>query len=266
MTTTGENESKKAARLLSEKHKELKGLLDKKIFDSSSMFHYSFSRWRSEVEYRLVDIFGEDSREVKNFQKSSYLSPLRGTARELAQHRLKAMVRAAAEIEAILSAIKEYGIPERQEPRTPPKVFIAHGGETKSLGKLKSFLDALGIEPLIVEEQAIVGRLTEPQVEHYLQQADCGIALATQGGIIDAKSGSKHPRLNVIDELGRMRNAYPNKTILLLERGTQLPSNVSGIVRISFTQNNIEKAFTKIAKELAKFGIIRAISIRSQSV
>ena len=227
---------------------------------------YSFKQWVLEVEGILVNFFGENSRQIKIFKSTFYGRVYRQG--EGSDYRRRHIGDIKATLNAILSEIVTFGLPETEEATTSskPKTFIAHGGKTQALEKLESFLDALGIEPLIVEEQAIEGRLTESQVEHYLQQADCGIVLATQGGITDVKSGTKHPRLNVIDELGRMRNAYPNKTILLLERGTQLPSNVSGIVRISFTQNNIEKAFTKIAKELAKFGIIRAISISSQSV
>lgn len=226
----------------------------------------SFRQWVIEVEGILAKRFGENSRQIKNFKNSFYGHVCRQG--EGTDYRKRQIDDAKAVLNAILSEIEEFGLPETQEATTSskPKVFIAHGGETKALEKLKYFLDALGIEPLIVEEQAIEGRLTESQVEHYLTQADCGIVLATKGGIIDTKSGTQHPRLNVIDELGRLRGSLPNKTILLLEGGTHLPSNVSGIVRISFTQNNIEKAFTKIAKELAKFGIIRAISIRSQSV
>jgi len=230
-----------------------------------------FERWVQEVESILARRFGQDSRELNNFTASLHreVRVYRSFDDEEATgYRKRQIAHGKATLEAILSVEETLGTVEMQEATTSsrPKAFIAHGGETKALEKLKSFLDALGIEPLIVEEQAIEGRLTESQVEHYLQQADCGIVLATKGGIIDIENGTQHPRLNVIDELGRLRESLPNKTILLLEREIHLPSNVSGIVHISFPQNSIEKAFTKIAKELAKFGIIRATSIRSRSV
>jgi predicted nucleotide-binding protein len=111
---------------------------------------------------------------------------------------------------------------------------------------------------LVVEVKPSEGRLTEPQVDEYMKQADCAIILATFGHIVDTKTRKKYPRLNVVDELGRCRKAFPQKTILLLEKGVELPSNVSGIVYECFTKQNKENAFIKVAKELRAFGLIRA--------
>ena len=140
-----------------------------------------------------------------------------------------------------------------------PKAFVAHGGKSASLNKLCSFLEALGVEPLVAEIEPSEGRLTEEQVNKYMKQADCAIILATYGHIVDEKTHEKHPRLNVVDELGRCRKVFPHRTILLLEKGVDLPSNVSGIVRERFTKQNMEKAFIKVAAELRAFGVIRPI-------
>jgi predicted nucleotide-binding protein len=141
---------------------------------------------------------------------------------------------------------------------TAPKAFIAHGGDSAALRKLHSFLEALGVEPLVVEIEPSEGRLTETQVDEHMKQADCAIILATYGHVKDVKTGKKHPRLNVVDELGRCRKVFPHRTILLLEKGVDLPSNVSGIVYEHFTNQNMEKAFIKVAKELGAFDFIRA--------
>jgi len=137
------------------------------------------------------------------------------------------------------------------------KTLIAHGGKSAALSKLHSFLEALGVEPLVVEIGPSEGRLTEEQVDEYMKQADCAIILATYGHIEDVKTSKKHPRLNVVDELGRCRNVFRDRTILLLEKGVDLPSNVSGIVYEHFTKQNMENAFIKVAKELRAFGLIK---------
>jgi len=142
-----------------------------------------------------------------------------------------------------------------------PKVFIAHGGESKALEKLCNFLKALGIEPVVAEVEPSGGRLTEGQVDECMANADCAIILATFGNIVDNKTGDKHPRLNVVDELGRCRKTFPKRTILLLQTGIELPSNVSGIVYEQFATQSMDKAFIKVARELAKFGLLRAVKI-----
>ena len=256
---TRQNGSERAISLLQQELQELQELISKKVFRSHDDYASYFRKWRSETEYILKQIFGEDSRELKKFELAAQLAPVRGSPVILSEHRRKTMLRAEAELEAILSSIEEYGIPEKQEDATPPKAFIAHGGKSAALNKLCSFLEALGVEPLVAEIEPSEGRLTEGQVNKYVRQGHCAIILATYGHIIDEKTHEKHPRLNVVDELGRCRKVFPHMTILLLEKGVDLPSNVSGIVRERFTKQNMEKAFIKVAAELRAFGLIRPI-------
>lgn len=142
-----------------------------------------------------------------------------------------------------------------------PKAFIVHGGRSGILDKLREFIEALGIKPVIVELSPTRGMTVDEKVNKYIKDADCGIVLATKGGIVDT-TGNKlkqHPRLNVIDELERLRAALPEKTILLVERGVDLPSNISGLTYEPFVGQSMDRAFTAIARELTEFGILRAV-------
>lgn len=118
--------SEKAIELLRQKIEELKGLLNKGVFHSSEAYHYYFHRWCAKTEYALSQVFGEDSKQLKRLADAANLPPLKGTPDQLSRHRHKAMLRAEAELEAILSSIEEYGIPEKQESAIPAKAFIAH--------------------------------------------------------------------------------------------------------------------------------------------
>ncbi len=140
-----------------------------------------------------------------------------------------------------------------------PKVFIAHGGKSGTLDKLCQFIQALGLEPLVVELLPSQGLPVDAKVEKYIHAADCGIVLATSGGIVDKTTNKIHPRLNVIDEFARLRARFPNKTILLLEKGVCLPSNISGITYEPFVRQSMDRAFCAIARELAAFKIILAV-------
>jgi predicted nucleotide-binding protein len=143
----------------------------------------------------------------------------------------------------------------------PPKAFIAHGGKSGVMDKLRDFIGSLGIEPIIVELSASKGMSVDDKVNKYIKDADCGIVLATRGGIVDTtgKKPKQHPRLNVIDELERLRAVFPEKTILLLEKGVDLPSNLSGLTREEFARQSMDRAFTAIAKELTEMKILRAV-------
>jgi predicted nucleotide-binding protein len=141
----------------------------------------------------------------------------------------------------------------------PAKAFIAHGGRSGVLDKLREFVEALGIKPIIVELSASKGMSVDDKVNKYIKDADCGIVLATRGGIIDKKSEKQHPRLNVIDEFERLRAVFPHKTILLLEKGVDLPSNISGLAHEPFARQSMDRAFIAIARELTEMNILKAI-------
>ncbi len=141
----------------------------------------------------------------------------------------------------------------------PPKAFIVHGGKSGVLEKLREFIEALGIKPLIVEMLPSKGMTIADKVKKYQQEADCAIILATRGGIIDTKSGKQHPRLNVIDELSSFWEAFPERVIVLLEKGAELPSNKSGLTYEPFARQSMDRAFMAIARELTEMKILKAV-------
>ena len=145
-------------------------------------------------------------------------------------------------------------------PLESPKAFIAHGGETTARDKLEDFLTALGVTPIIVEKQPSEGRSKDRNVEYYLKQCDCAIILATKGDV-DGRTGEFIPRGNILNEVGRCQEILPNRTVYLLEEKVKFPTNIDEKVWERFTQESMDKAFVKIAKELRAFGLVKATKI-----
>jgi len=150
------------------------------------------------------------------------------------------------------------GTIEELVPKHPPKAFIAHGGESAARDKVESFLIALGVTPIIVEEQPSEGRSKDKNVEYYLKQCDCAIILATKGDV-DGRSGEFIPRGNILNEVGRCQEIFPNRTVYLLEEGVKFPTNIDEKVWERFTEESMDKAFIKIAKELRAFRLLKAM-------
>jgi predicted nucleotide-binding protein len=138
-----------------------------------------------------------------------------------------------------------------------PKAFIAHEGETEQLNKLRDFLDALGIKYFIAEAEASDGRSVEGQVDWTQAEADFAICLATKGKAINKKTGKHYMGLNVADELGRARQVFRNKIILLVQKGVEVHTNTREIVYAPFTTQSMDIAFIKVVKELRKWGFIQ---------
>ncbi len=146
----------------------------------------------------------------------------------------------------------------RDREAQTPKAFIAHGGDSPTLRKLKNYLDALGVQPLVVEEQPSEGRSIAENVDYYARQADFAIILATKGDI-DGKTGGFIPRGNVLIEIGKSQELFKERIIYLLQAGTKFPTNISEKVWGRFTTERMDDAFIKIARELCKFGILHAV-------
>lgn len=154
------------------------------------------------------------------------------------------------------------GKSEREEPNpnrtseTFPKAFIAHGGDSPALRKLKDFLLSLNVQPLVVEEQASQGRSVGEKVDWYASRASLAIILATKGDI-DGKTGDFLPRSNVSFEIGKLQVLFKDKLIYLLQSGAKYPSNVSEKVWTRFSPQSMDRAFISIANELKAFGITK---------
>ncbi len=145
---------------------------------------------------------------------------------------------------------------EKPSDTEPLKVFVSHGKESIALQKLENFLDALGVEPLIVRKQPSRDKTVDGKVDYYLDQADFVIILATGD---DEFEGKLHPRQNVIHEIGLAQKTLPGKIIYLLEGNTEFPSNIKTKVWETFSQENMENVFTQITIEFKEFGILKAI-------
>jgi predicted nucleotide-binding protein len=90
-------------------------------------------------------------------------------------------------------------------------------------------------------------------VEKRLGEADCAVILATAD---DNVGGRMQPRPNVLHEIGLAQQRLDNRIIYLKEVGCDFPSNVAPKVWENFTQDNMEAAFEKIAKELQAFRLL----------
>ncbi|MBI4303635.1 MAG: nucleotide-binding protein [Chloroflexi bacterium] len=137
-----------------------------------------------------------------------------------------------------------------------PTAFISHGKESNALTKTESFLRALGIEPLIVKDQASLDKDLGVKINHYLGQADFVVILATGDDKIEDKLC---PRQNVIHEIGLAQGTHAGKIIYLLEEGAEFPSNIRPKVWQTFRQENMENAFERIAIELREMKILKAV-------
>jgi predicted nucleotide-binding protein len=246
-------ESSKLLELLKNALNEVPRLLELPYGNSDYML------WRHKVEDILRAEFG-----VRSHEFTRFLRVVTGSSFNSDDLNQKEYLRRLQEDETALKSIvwevEMIGAKPKPEAKTlgeAPKAFIAHEGQTRALTILKEFLEALGIEYFIAESKASDGRSIEKQVDWTQSKADFAVCLATKGKAINKKTGKHYMAPNIIDELGRARQVFGNKIILLVQKGVEVHTNVGEIVRETFTTTNMERAFIKITKELRNWGFIR---------
>lgn len=242
----------RAFKLLKQKSKEA-------VYVGSLPYKNSeYLPWRRNIEDILEATFGVTSTEYKRVA-DVHSTLTKGTRTQWQRAYVQIVHIIQQEVDSIIQKYERLGI-EKTPPRNTekPKAFLAHEGETRALSILKEFLEALEIQYFIAESKASDGRSIERQVDWTQSKADFAICLATKGKAINKKTGKHYMAPNIADELGRARQVFGNKIILLVQKGVEVHTNTREIVYETFTTTNMERAFIKIAKELTNWGFIAA--------
>lgn len=120
------------------------------------------------------------------------------------------------------------------KPLTPSnKVFIVHGHDDGARHMLARFLDRIGLESIVLQEQPDRGRTI---IEKFEQAAEVGYAVVLLtpddvGSAVKADSPSARARQNVIFELGYFAGKLGRGRVCLLRKGdVEIPSDLFGVV------------------------------------
>ena len=117
-------------------------------------------------------------------------------------------------------------------PKHSDKVFIVHGHDGEAREMVARFISMIGLNPIILHEQANRGRTVIEKVE---ANSDVGFAvvLLTPDDVGNAKGGTPEPRArqNVLLELGYFLAKLGRDRVCSLKRGTvEIPSDFAGVV------------------------------------
>lgn len=146
-----------------------------------------------------------------------------------------------------------------QSPFTPDsktesakRVFIVHGHDENMKLSVSNFLMAIGLEPIILDEQLNSGRTI---IEKFERNADVGYAVV----LLSPDDHSPHggdgrARQNVILEWGYFIGRLGRSHVCALKRGhVELPSDIIGMVWENFDDNGGWRR--RLVKELIGAGI-----------
>jgi predicted nucleotide-binding protein len=143
-------------------------------------------------------------------------------------------------------------------PAINNKIFLIHGHGMTYVREFKDLMKSrLGIEPIILFEQPDNGKTIIEKIETHGKDCAFAFSIFTPDDWVE-NNGKKYfqARPNVIYELGWFSGRYGrDKVRIIKQKGTDIPSDLSGLITINFT-NSIEEVFLRIEKELKAAGLI----------
>jgi predicted nucleotide-binding protein with TIR-like domain len=152
----------------------------------------------------------------------------------------------------------------RLSPQRRPlmnKVFVVHGRDHGVRDQILLFLQGLGLQPIVMENEPMAGRTLVEKFEGLAQQCEYAIIIATPDDDLTYSGGNpvKRIRQNVILEIGYFwgRNGRHNKFSILLKPDTALdiPTDISGIGYIPIT-DDLGQTKLKLQEELRQAGVL----------
>lgn len=116
------------------------------------------------------------------------------------------------------------------------KVFIVHGHDEQLLQEVELMIHRIGLQPIILKNEASGGRTVIEKIEHYTD-VGFGIVLYTacdEGRVKGATSLNNRARQNVVFEHGYLcAKLSRSRVVALNDSGIEVPSDLAGVVYIS---------------------------------
>jgi predicted nucleotide-binding protein len=220
--------------------------------------YYLFNRWYmrtynflkaaigdDSAKYLSKNLSDEHSREEWPVNLSAMIGYLEGISSKISQSNKNNLTTNDNSVDNLTKTIS-----------TKLNVFIVHGHDTEAKESTARFLGKIGLEPIILHEQANNGQAI---IEKFERHADVGFAviLLTPDDFGKSKSvegeGKSRARQNVVFEMGYFIGKLSRKKVCALYKtGIEIPSDIAGLLYIEMDLNGAWK--TKLAQELVAAG------------
>ena len=227
-----------------------------------------YSKWETTTQNFLVRIFGSLSPNVKRvLNVGKYGSfPMNAGSEWWARHRADSLRKQLRIVEGLIEVLEaDVESPDPPGELASPiavgcKVFLVHGHDEGALHHTARFLEALGLDPVILHEQPNAGRTI---IEKFVDYADVGFAVVLLtpddlGALASAAFEEQRPRArqNVILELGYFLGKLGRSRVCALySEGVEVPSDYSGVLFVPLDESGGWRL--TLARELkaAGFGV-----------
>jgi len=231
---------------LSGLHKTLSSRLQTRgrYFDPLSVLEYfqRFENLREELRQLLPELYSDLV--VREIPKSSGTTDFNGRGCIEISH----LVTLLRDIDYIFEVRSNSRVGE-MITAVPRRIFISHGKST-DWHAVQNFIEKdIGVDTLELAQAPNKGRsVLQKLVE---ESNSCSFAVIVMTGDDEIEDNAPRVRENVMHEIGFFQGKFGlEKVCLLYEEGTNIPSNIHGLVYIPFPKGYINATFGALQREL----------------
>ncbi len=223
-----------------------------------------FTKWHLRTKDFLAGKFGKASEEYNRFDEryfypSIWIGPSSDNEinEKCIQCCAEGLTKTIAELEFYLELEgednTEQALPKGEISMHSNKIFVVHGHDAALKSEVARFLQKLGLEAIILSEQANQGKTIIEKLEVEASEARAAIVLLTCDDLGRAKSDKEdksRARQNVIFEAGYfMGKLGRDKVIIIREQDIDTPSDIHGMGYTDKQSWQLE-----VVRELKKIG------------
>ncbi len=131
----------------------------------------------------------------------------------------------------------------------PQRIFISHG-KSKDWHSVQAFIEKdLKIETLELAQEPSKGRSVLQKLVD--ESNNCSFAVIVMTGDDEIKGDAPRARENVMHEIGFFQGKFGLENVCILyEEGTNIPSNIHGLVYVPFPKGYIDATFGALQREI----------------
>ncbi len=216
-----------------------------RYFDPPIIVEYyeQFSRQTQLLRNSMPDAFGELP--LRPEPTSSGTSEYNG--RGYVERRYLEVLR--RDIDYIFEILANSRMAEASPAVRPERVFISHG-RSEDWQQVQSHIERdLNIPTLELDQEPNRGRTV---LQKLTEESDrCSYAVVVMTGDDEIPGDAPRTRQNVMHEIGFFQGKFGLPSVCLLyEEGTDIPSNIHGLVYIPFPRGLVSAAFGALDREL----------------
>ena len=240
------------------KMQSLADKVDALVSQNATSSSPDFKAWRIGVKRLLSRVYGTDSVEATEFEKTSFSLHF-WTDRTPAYLWVEACREGLLQTKAVLQSYiddeesNDASTPVCQETKhDTSKVFVVHGHDGELRESVARLLEKQGIIPVVLFEQANLGSTI---IEKFEEHSDVGAAICLFTGDDEVKddesaSTNRRARQNVVFETGYFIGKLGRKRVVVIaDHGVEMPSDLSGVLYVN--KNNWQ---LDVLRELASQG------------